>query len=203
MKDENIQIVDNNSTSQVDNNESTNVVMPETKDVTQETQVISTQVDKKELKRQEKQKRQEEKLRLKEEKRRLKEERKNKGKKGTTPETQQNNNTNELEKTVPVTIVETAITKGASGSQVIGKINGDVVEPTNIPLPEPIDITVKPKVDNKTKTKKVKVVSKRERMVSIIMSFFVIIVLAGAGFCAYYFGYKTNPSIFTLKNIYV
>ena len=38
---------------------------------------------------------------------------------------------------------------------------------------------------------------------SILISIFVIVVFAGAGFVAYYFGYKTNPSIYELKNVYL
>ena len=212
MKDNNIEIVNDNNTNQVDN-QSANVVVPETKnDNNMEPQIINTKVDKKELRRLEKQKRLEEKKKLKEEVRRLKEERKNKGKKVNTvenktvetktPEENKPVPTNTVEQE-PVTIVETAITRGASGSQVIGKINGESVEATNVPLPEPIDITVKQKVETKSKLKKVKVVSKREKMVSILVSIFVIVILAGAGFSAYYFGYKTNPNIYTLKTIYL
>ena len=202
MKDNNLEIVDNNV--QTDNQQSASVVMPETKkDTSMEPQVLDVPVDKKELKRLEKQRRKEEKQKLKEEVRRLKEEKKGKGKK-VAEEVKPEEKVVEQPKTdEPVTIVETAITKGASGSQVIGNINGDIIEPTNIPLPEPIDITVKQKVNTKSKNKKVKVISKREKVVSIIVSIVVVLIIAGVGFGVYYFGYKTNPSIYNLKNIYL
>ena len=102
--------------------------------------VLDTKVDKKKLKK-------EEKKRLKEERKRLKLEKKNK----------KNNNvevpTSSVAENMEVEVVETAITKGSSGSKTIGKVNGEVITPTNEALPSPIDITVKPKVDNQKNIK--------------------------------------------------
>jgi len=193
MEDNNIEIIDDNTEAQVDNKESASVVMPEIKDSSDlEPQVIETVIDKKALKKQEKQKKLEEKQRLKEEK-------KNK----TKPIKEVNEFSSNVEDSSQVTIIETAITKGSYGSQTIGNIDGESVIPTNTPLPEPVDITVKQKTDNKSKTKKIKVVSKKEKVMSILISIFVILGFAGAGFAIYYFGYKTNPSLYTLKTIYL
>ena len=182
MEDNNIEIIDDNSETKVETNNSTDVVMPELKtDAVLEPQVIDTKIDKKELKKQEKQKKLEEK--------KIKEEKTDE----PTPD----------EESSEVTIVETAITKGAAGSQVIGSIDGDTAVANNNPLPGPIDINVKQKNDNKSKTKKVKVVSKKEKIFSILISIFVILVIGGAGFAIYYFGYKTNPGLYSLKNIYL
>ena len=170
MKDNDIEIIDENSQTMVDNNESTNVVVPEINNIDMEPQVLDTKVDKKSLKQQE--------------------------------QKVEDNTTSNLEQTSSVTIVETSVTKGATGSEVIGNIQGESVIPTNNKLPDPIDITVKQKTD-KSKVKKVKVVSKKDRIISIIVSLFVIIVLVGSGYAVYYFGYKTNPSRYTLKTIYL
>ena len=188
MEDNKIEIIEDNE-AQVDNNESANIVLPEVK--SEEAKVIETIVDKKELKRQEKQKKLEEKKRLKEEK-------KNKASKNN-----EDNVSSNVEDNSQVTIIETAITKGAYGSQVIGNIEGESVVPTNNPLPEQMDITVKQKNDNKSKAKKIKVVSKKERIMSALISIFVVLGFGGAAFAAYYFGYKTNPSLYTLKTIYL
>lgn len=114
-----------------------------------------------------------------------------------------NSTTSNVDANAPVTLVETAVTKGSAGSQVVGNINGDSIIPTNNPLPTPIDITVKQKNNNKNNNKKVKIVSKKEKIMSIIISIFVLIVLGGAGYAIYYFGYKNNPNLFELKNIYL
>lgn len=114
-----------------------------------------------------------------------------------------NSITSNVDANAPVTLVETAVTKGSAGSQVVGNINGDSIIPTNNPLPTPIDITVKQKNNNKNNNKKVKIVSKKEKIMSIIISIFVLIVLGGAGYAIYYFGYKNNPNLFELKNIYL
>lgn len=197
MKDNEIEIIDdtteiNTINNNSDNKQSDNLNVPENN--IEKTQVISTKVDKKKIK--------EEKKRLKEEKKRLAKEKK-------ANKNNQNVNVNEekitsnVYESTPVNIVETAITRGASGSQVIGNVEGDNILPTNNPLPQQIDVTVKPKIDNKTKTKKVRVISKKEKIMSIIISVFVIIVLGGAGFIAYYFGYATNPNIYEAKTIYL
>ena len=196
MEDNNIEIIDDNNEVKVDNNQSTSVVVSDNKsEVTMgQTQVIETVLDKKQLKKQEKQKKLEEKKRKKLEK-------KNKGK--NIDINQQNTNTSNVEEASEITIVETAITKGASGSQVIGNIEGESIYPTNVPLPEPIDITVKQKLNNKSKVQKVKIVSKKEKIFSVLISIFVILGFLGGGFAIYYFGYKTNPSLYTLKTIYL
>ena len=175
---EKIEIIDDDTSVNVDNEQSTIVGVPEEESVIDKTQVLDTRIDKKELRKQEKLRKQE-------------------NKKSDV------NASSNVYDNEPINIVETAVTKGSSGSEVIGNINGETITPTNNPIPSPIDITVKQKVNNKNNNKKVKVVSKRERIVSIIVSIFVIIVLGGAGYAAYYFGYKTNPSRFEIKNIYL
>jgi len=102
-----------------------------------------------------------------------------------------------------VEIVETAVEKGTIGSLVIGEIDGDNAVSNNKDLPNQIDITVKKKVDNKNNIKKVKVVTKKEKIISTIVSIFVILVIGAAGYAIYYFGYETNPYFYDVKNIYL
>ena len=101
----------------------------------------------------------------------------------------------------PVKIVETSVTQGASGSQVIGSIEGEVVTPNNSPMPLPIDITLKRQFDNSTKIKKVRVVTKAERIISTIVSICVIAILGFAGWVGYKYFYLENPNKFYLKNM--
>ena len=152
----------------------------------------NVKVNEKKLKKQQKL---EEKRRIKEEKKRLKQERKlAKKNKGVVT------NSN-VEQSMEVEVVETAVTMGSSGSKVIGKINGENVIPTNDTLPSPIDITVKQQLDSKNKIKKVKVITKKDRIISIIVTIFVILGFGAAGYGVYYFGYENNPAIFELKTI--
>lgn len=102
-----------------------------------------------------------------------------------------------------VNIVETAVTKGASGSVVIGSVEGENVVANNSAMPSPIDITIKKKVDNKNKVKKVKVLTKKEKILGILLRVFVVLVMGAGIYAGYYFGYKTNPSIFEVKTIYL
>lgn len=165
MKDNNIEIIDDEEIS-VDENISTNVDVQQNSIANiDKTQIIDTKVD--------------------------------------NSNNTKNSITSNVDANAPVTLVETAVTKGSAGSQVVGNINGDSIIPTNNPLPTPIDITVKQKNNNKNNNKKVKIVSKKEKIMSIIISIFVLIVLGGAGYAIYYFGYKNNPNLFELKNIYL
>ena len=100
-----------------------------------------------------------------------------------------------------VDIVETAAIKGASGSEIIGSIAGDVATANNNPLPPSIDLNAPKEVIKKGKNKKVRVVTKKERITSIIVTLLVIIILGGSGYAAYYFGYARNPAIFSVKTV--
>ena len=198
MKDMEIEIIDDTvDTNAVeiksDNEQSDSLNVSENN--IEKTQVIATKIDKKKLK--------EEKKKLKEEKKRLAKEKKLNKKNKTLPNNEEEKITSNVYENTPVNIVETAITRGASGSQVIGNIEGDNILPTNNELPPQIDVSVKPKIDNRTKTKKIKVISKKEKILSIIISVFVVLVLGGTGFIIYYFGYATNPSIYEAKTIYL
>ncbi len=100
-----------------------------------------------------------------------------------------------------INIVESATLQGASGSSVIGSVNGDNASANNNPLPKNIDLSKPVVEEKKDKTKKVKVVTKKEKIISIIVTIFVILVLGAAGYSAYYFGYLKNPGMFSVKTI--
>ena len=109
--------------------------------------------------------------------------------------------TSNVAETNSVEIVETAAIKGASGSAIIGTIAGETATANNNPLPKSIDLNAPKEHTKKDKNKKVKVVTKKEKIMSIVITIFVIIVLGGSGYAAYYFGYATNPSIYSVKTI--
>ena len=100
-----------------------------------------------------------------------------------------------------VDIVETAVTTGSSGSQVIGSIEGSQISANNSPLPSPIDITIRQKVNAKDNTKRVKIVTKTEKVITVLVYIFIFIIAGLSIFAAYYFGYKTNPALFSVKNL--
>lgn len=100
-----------------------------------------------------------------------------------------------------IDIKENEVLKGESGSQVIGKVDGVSITPTNKPLPKQIDITVKQKVEKKTNQKRVKVVTKKERIISFFVTLFVILIIGASGYAVYYYGYQNNPSIYKVKNV--
>lgn len=98
-------------------------------------------------------------------------------------------------------IVQTSTIKSEVGTSVIGSINGDTVTPTNNALPNPIDITVKPVSKVKDPTKKIKIVTKRDKVTFIIVVIITILVLGGGGYLIYNYGYLNNPYNFKVKNL--
>ena len=100
-----------------------------------------------------------------------------------------------------IEIKKTATIKSESGTSVIGEISGDTITATNNPLPDKIDINSKPKVVNKETNKKVKVMTKREKIMSVLAYILVIFVIIGGGIAIYYFGFLNNPSNFNVKNL--
>ena len=100
-----------------------------------------------------------------------------------------------------INLVENSTLKGASGSSVIGSIANGVAQANNNPLPQNIDLSRPQVEDKKNKTKKIKVMSKKEKIISVLVTIFVILVLGAAGYSGYYFGYVTNPSLYNVKTI--
>ena len=101
-----------------------------------------------------------------------------------------------------IEIKDNSVLSGEKGSQVIGNLNGDTITANNKPLPDAIDITIKQKkAPKEQQQKKIKVVTKKDKIISIIATVFVIIGILIGGFSLYYFGYKNNPNIYSVKNV--
>lgn len=100
-----------------------------------------------------------------------------------------------------VEIKQTATIKSEVGTSVLGQINGDTITATNNPIPDKLDINSKPQNETKTNTKKVKVSTKREKIMGILALILVLFVIVGGGIAVYYFGFLNNPSNFNVKNL--
>ena len=100
-----------------------------------------------------------------------------------------------------VEIKQTATIKSEIGTSVIGQINGDTITATNNPIPEKIDISIKPQNVTKINNKKVKVMTKREKIMNVLSVILVVLVIAGGGVAIYYFGFLNNPNNFNVKNL--
>ena len=102
-----------------------------------------------------------------------------------------------------IDIKQTSTIMNESGTQVIGSLNGDSAETISEKLPDGIDITTKemPKQEEKKKTKRVKIQTKRDKISNIISIILIILVLAGGGFGAYFFLYLQNDNLFEVKNV--
>ena len=100
-----------------------------------------------------------------------------------------------------VEIKQTATIKSEVGTSVLGQINGDTITATNNPIPDKLDINSKPQNETKANTKKVKVSTKREKIMGILALILVLFVIVGGGIAVYYFGFLNNPSNFNVKNL--
>lgn len=102
-----------------------------------------------------------------------------------------------------IKIEETNVTKSQKGTITVATINNGAVSILNSNFPEPIDITIKnTKVVNKN-GKKVRIMTKRELITNIVLSFFFVLALCGVGYGTYYYIFKNNPRNFETKNITV
>ena len=100
-----------------------------------------------------------------------------------------------------VEIKQTATIKSEVGTSVLGQINGDTITATNNPIPDKLDINSKHQNETKANTKKVKVSTKREKIMGILALILVLFVIVGGGIAVYYFGFLNNPSNFNVKNL--
>lgn len=118
-----------------------------------------------------------------------------------TPSTLNNQPTNNTSNNIK--IEETNVTKSQKGTITVATINNGTVSILNNNFPEPIDITIKnTKVVNKN-GKKVRIMTKRELITNIVLSFFFVLALCGVGYGTYYYIFKNNPRNFETKNITV
>ncbi len=100
-----------------------------------------------------------------------------------------------------IKIEETSVTKSQKGTITVATINNGTVSILNNSFPEPIDISVKnAKIMNKN-GKKVRIMTKRELITNIVLSFFFVLALCGVGYGTYYYIFKNNPRNFETKNV--
>ena len=100
-----------------------------------------------------------------------------------------------------IKIEETSVTKSQKGTITVATINNGTVSILNNSFPEPIDISIKnAKIINKN-GKKVRIMTKRELITNIVLSFFFVLALCGVGYGTYYYIFKNNPRNFETKNV--
>ena len=114
------------------------------------------------------------------------------------------NNVNTENKTANpnnIKIEETSVTRSQKGTVTIATVNGGNVSILTDKMPEAIDLSVKEAKTITKNGKKVRIMTKRELITNIILSFFFVLVLCGAGYGVYYYLFGNNPRNFETKNI--
>ncbi len=114
------------------------------------------------------------------------------------------NNVNTENKTANpnnIKIEETSVTRSQKGTVTIATVNGGNVSILTDKMPEAIDLSVKEAKTITKNGKKVRIMTKRELITNIILSFFFVLVLCGAGYGVYYYLSGNNPRNFETKNI--
>ena len=114
------------------------------------------------------------------------------------------NNVNTENKTANpnnIKIEETSVTRSQKGTVTIATVNGSSVSILTDKMPEAIDLSVKEAKTITKNGKKVRIMTKRELITNIILSFFFVLVLCGAGYGVYYYLSGNNPRNFETKNI--
>ena len=100
-----------------------------------------------------------------------------------------------------IKIEETSVTRSQKGTVTIATVNGGNVSILTDKMPAAIDLSVKEAKTITKNGKKVRIMTKRELITNIILSFFFVLVLCGAGYGVYYYLFGNNPRNFETKNI--
>lgn len=114
----------------------------------------------------------------------------------STPSNDSNNQNN-------IKIQETSVTKSQKGTLTVATLNNGTVNIVNNSFPEPIDINVKANKIVTKNGKRVRIMTKRELITNIILSFFFVLALCGVGYGTYYYIFRNNPRNFETKNVTV
>lgn len=114
----------------------------------------------------------------------------------STPSNDSNNKNN-------IKIQETSVTKSQKGTLTVATLNNGTVNIVNNSFPEPIDINVKANKIVTKNGKRVRIMTKRELITNIILSFFFVLALCGVGYGTYYYIFRNNPRNFETKNVTV
>lgn len=102
-----------------------------------------------------------------------------------------------------IKIEETSVTKSQKGTVTVATVNDGAVSVLTDKFPEPIDISVKASKVVTKNGKKVRIMTKRELITNIVLSFFFVLALCGVGYGTYYYIFRNNPRNFETKNVTV
>ena len=102
-----------------------------------------------------------------------------------------------------IKIEETSVTKSQKGTVTVATVNNGIVSVLTDKFPEPIDISVKASKIVTKNGKKVRIMTKRELITNIVLSFFFVLALCGVGYGTYYYLFRNNPRNFETKNVIV
>lgn len=102
-----------------------------------------------------------------------------------------------------IKIEETSVTKSQKGTITVATVNNGTVSVLTDKFPEPIDISVKASKIVTKNGKKVRIMTKRELITNIVLSFFFVLALCGVGYGTYYYLFRNNPRNFETKNVIV
>lgn len=102
-----------------------------------------------------------------------------------------------------IKIEETSVTKSQKGTITVATVNNGTVSVLTDKFPEPIDISVKASKVVTKNGKKVRIMTKRELITNIVLSFFFVLALCGVGYGTYYYLFRNNPRNFETKNVIV
>ena len=111
-----------------------------------------------------------------------------------TSTTQPNNSTpsNDSNNQNNIKIQETSVTKSQKGTLTVATLNNGTVNIVNNSFPEQIDINVKANKIVTKNGKRVRIMTKRELITNIILSFFFVLALCGVGYGTYYYIFRNN-----------
>lgn len=113
------------------------------------------------------------------------------------------NNSNPNPSPNNIKIEETSVTKSQKGTVTVATVNNGTVSVLTDKFPEPIDISVKASKVVTKNGKKVRIMTKRELITNIVLSFFFVLALCGVGYGTYYYLFRNNPRNFETKNVTV
>ena len=102
-----------------------------------------------------------------------------------------------------IKIEETSVTKSQKGTVTVATVNNGTVSVLTDKFPEPMDISVKASKVVTKNGKKVRIMTKRELITNIVLSFFFVLALCGVGYGTYYYLFRNNPRNFETKNVTV
>ena len=102
-----------------------------------------------------------------------------------------------------IKIEETSVTKSQKGTVTVATVNNGTVSVLTDKFPEPMDISVKASKIVTKNGKKVRIMTKRELITNIVLSFIFVLALCGVGYGTYYYLFRNNPRNFETKNVTV